>query len=102
MPEFKIRIARETHTPEEKPGIMTIVIFQPYVHLVKELKNAFKGKEDVKVILDRRIEERRKIDEAVEKEQRRGDRRKPKQGIAEVTISVSTQRPRSISLDDAP
>ena len=102
MPEFKIRIAGETHTPEERPGIMTIVIFQPYAHLVKELKNAFKGKEDVKVILDRRNEERRKKDETVEKEQRRADRRKLKQGIAEVTISVSTQRPRSIFLDDAP
>lgn len=102
MPEFKIRIARETHIPEERPGIMTIVIFQPYVHLVKELKNAFKGQEDVKIILDRRYGERRKIDKAVERERRRGDRRKSKQGIAEVAISASTQRPRSITRDDAP
>lgn len=102
MPEFEIRIVRETDTPEKRPVIMTIVIFQPYVHLVKELKKAFKGDEDVKVILDRRNGERRKINKAVEREHRRGDRRKPKQGIAEIAISVSTQRPRSITRDDAP
>lgn len=95
MSEFKIRIARETHMPEEKSGNMTIVVFKPYAHLQRELQNAFQGQEDVKIILDRRHGERRKIQKAVERERRSGDRRKSKQEIAEVAISASIQRPRS-------
>ena len=102
MSEFKIRIARENHMPEEKSGNMTIVIFQPYVHLKRELLNAFKGQEDVKIILDRRYGERRKTQKVVQRERRQGDRRKSKQEIAEVAISASTKRPRSNIRDDAP
>ncbi len=81
---------------------MTIVIFRPYVHLEEELCTAFKGQEDVNVILDRRNGERRQKQKAVERERRSGDRRRPKQDIAEVAISTSTQRPRSNIRDDAP
>ena len=88
--------------PEERFGVMTIVLFQPYVHLEEELRDAFKGQEDVKVILDRRTGERRMKQKAVERERRGADRRRPKQEIAEVTISASTKRPRSNTRDDAP
>jgi hypothetical protein len=102
MSEFKIRIARETPLPEEGSGIMTIVIFRPYTHLEKELRNAFKGQKDFKVTLDKRNGERRKQQKAVERERRRVDRRIPKHEIVEVAISASTKRPRSNSRDDSP
>ena len=102
MSPFKIRIARGNHLPEEGFGIMTIVLFQPYVHLEEELRDAYKGQEDVKVILDRRTGERRKKQKAIESERRSADRRRQKQEIAEVAISASTKRPRSNTRDDAP
>lgn len=102
MSEFKIRIARETPPPEEGSGIMTVVIFRPYLHLEKELCTVFKGQEDVKIILDRRKGKRRKKQKAVERERRRADRRRPKHEIAEVSISASAKRPRPNIRDDAP
>jgi len=102
MSPFKIRIARGNHLPEERFGIMTIVLFQPYVHLEEELRDAFKGQEDVKVILDRRTGERREKQKVVARERRSSDRRKPKQEIAEVAISASTKRPKPNIRDDAP
>jgi hypothetical protein len=102
MSEFKIRIARETHLPKGGFGIMTIVIFRPYLHLEEELCAAFKGQEDVKIILDRREENRRKKQKAVERERRRADRRRPKHEIAEVAISTSAKRPRSNIRDNTP
>ncbi len=67
---------------------MTIVVMRPYAHIEKELRNAFKGEEDVKVIVDKRNGERRKNTKAVGAERRKDDRRRPKEELAEVAISA--------------
>jgi len=67
---------------------MTIVIMQPYARLENELLSAFKGQKDVKVILDRRHEERRKRPQAVAIDRRKTDRRSPKEELVEVLIST--------------
>ncbi len=87
-PDFKLKIAKEVHSPEEGPGITSIIIRQPYAHLEKELSSAFKGEEDVKVIVDGRYVERRKSRQAVEIERRRAGRRRPKEELVEVVIST--------------
>jgi len=86
MPEFLLRIVKATRPPEQGPGMMSIIIRRPYSHLEKELRKAFEGQEDVKIIVDRRYEERRGSVRPYEIEHRRIDRRRPKEELAEVLI----------------
>ena len=83
-----MRIAKKDSLPEESAGMMTIVIQRPYARLEKELRSVFKGQEDVKIILDKRSGERRKRLQAVTKECRKADRRRPKEELVEVAIST--------------
>jgi hypothetical protein len=86
LPEFLLRVVKATRPPEEGPGMMSIIIRRPYSHLEKELRSAFEGQEDVKIIVDRRYSERRGSVKPYEIEHRRADRRRPKEEIAEVLI----------------
>ena len=83
-----MRIAKKDSLPEESAGMMTIVVMRAYARLEKELRSAFKGEDDVKVILDKRYGERRKRLQAVTKEHRKDDRRHPKEELVEVAIST--------------
>jgi hypothetical protein len=87
-PEFAMRIAKAVLLPEEGAGKMTIIIRRPYAFLEKELRNAFKEQEDVKVILDRRNGKQGKRREAAAKERRGANRRRPKEELVEVVISL--------------
>jgi predicted GIY-YIG superfamily endonuclease len=87
-PNFQIRIAKKTRVPEEGGSVMSIIIGRLYPHLEKELNSAFKGQEDVKIILDRRYGERRKRSQAFAKERRKATRRRPKEELVEVVIST--------------
>ena len=68
--------------------MMTIVIQRPYARLEKELRSAFKGEDDVKIIVDKRSGERRKRLQDIAVERRKDDRRRPKEELAEVAISI--------------
>ena len=83
-----MRIVKKAYMSEEGAGIMTVVIMRPYAHLEKELHSAFKGQENVKVILDRRYGERRKERQAVATERRMAGRRRPKEELIEVVFSM--------------
>ncbi len=83
-----MRIAKKDSLPEESAGMMTIVIQRPYARLEKELRSAFKGEDDVKIILDKRSGERRKRLQAVSKDRRMADQRRPKEELIEVAIST--------------
>jgi len=85
-PDFKLIIAKSTPSSEENPGITSIIIRQPYAHLEKELRAVFKGEEDVRIIVDKRCDERRKKPKAVAKERRKATRRRPKEELVEVVI----------------
>ena len=67
---------------------MSIIIRQPYTHLLEEMCRTFEGKEDVMVMVDRRSDQRRKETQPVKLERRRTDRRRPKQELVEVTLLV--------------
>lgn len=75
LPRFLLRIARATNPPERGTGMMSIIIRRPYAHLEQELCRAFEGQEDVKVIVDRRYDERRTSQQPVAMERRQADRR---------------------------
>ena len=83
-----MRIAKKDSLPEESSGMMTVVVMRPYARLEKELRSAFKGQEDVKVILDKRYGERRKRLQDIAVEHRKDDRRRPKEELVEVAIST--------------
>jgi len=83
-----MKIAKKDSLPEEMAGTMTIVVMRPYARLEKELRTAFRGADDVKVIIDKRSGERRKKLQAVTKDRRMVDRRRPKEELVEVAIST--------------
>ena len=87
-PKITMSIAKKAQLSEEEAGIMTIVVHRAYSHLERELRRAFKGQEDVKVILDRRQGERRKKRKAVGAERRKADRRHSKEDIVEVVVTT--------------
>ena len=70
-----------------------IVIRRPYAHLEDEVRRVFAGREDVKVIVDRRSGERRATQQPVKVDQRRADRRRAKEELVEVLIAEATTGP---------
>ena len=77
LPGFLLRIAKATNPPERGAGMMSIIIRRPYAHLEEELRRAFEGQEDVKVVVHSRYRERRTSQEPVAMECRQADRRSP-------------------------
>ena len=67
-----------------------IVIRQPYAHLEDEVRRAFAGREDVKVVVDRRAGERRATQQQVMVDRRRADRRRAKEELVDVLIVEAT------------
>ncbi len=88
MPKILLKIVKAMPTSEEKAGIMSIIIQRPYFHLEKELHSVFKGEKDVKIIVDRRFDERRTSQQAVEVERRYADQRQPKEELIKAVIST--------------
>lgn len=88
LPAFLLRILKAASGPESGQGVTYVTIRRPYAHLEEELRRAFEGQEDVKVIVDRRYRERRTSQQPALEERRRGDRRRPSQELVEVAISV--------------
>ncbi|MCK4783163.1 MAG: hypothetical protein KAV87_05380 [Desulfobacteraceae bacterium] len=86
---FLLTILKATSEFEQGHGAMSIIIRQPYAHLLKEINRAFKGKKDVTVIVERRHRQRRTSMQPVKfEERRRGDRRRAKEQLLEVVLSV--------------
>ena len=88
LPKFRLKISKSAHLSEGGPGITSIIIMRPYAHLERELRNTFKEEDDVKVILDKRYEERRTSQQAVEEERRHADQRQPKEELIKAVIST--------------
>ena len=88
LPQFLLRIGKETPLLEQGAGAMTIVLQRPYARLEKELRSTFVGHEGVKVMVDRRYGERRLTEQPVSVERRRADRRTQKDELLHVLLSV--------------
>jgi hypothetical protein len=59
FPGFLLGIARLTSPAGGGAGAISIIIRRPYGYLEEESRATFDGQEDVKVIVDRRLGERR-------------------------------------------
>ena len=76
-----------TPPTEQRSGTMSIVIKRPYAHLEKEMRRTFR-QQSVKVLVDRRFEERRASNKSVATERRREDRRRPQEALIEAIIWI--------------
>ena len=85
---FLMKIINSDPGIGQSPGTMSIVIRQPFTHLLKEMCKTFRGKEDVTVMLDRRCGQRRTERQSVKLERRQAERRRPTQELVEVTLTV--------------
>ena len=88
LPGFIMTIAQATSQPGQGAEMMSIIIKRPYAFLEKELRKAFKGQEDVKVIVDGRYGERRTEAQPITSERRLTERRRPKEELVEVLLSA--------------
>ncbi len=88
LPKFLLKIVKAVPTSEEKAGTMTIIIQRPYFQLEKELHSVFKGEKDVKIIVDRRFDERRTTQQDIEVERRHAEQRQPKEELIKAVIST--------------
>jgi len=94
LPAFLLKIATANPWPGERRGMTYIVVRRPYGHLEDEIRRVFAGREDVKVVVDRRSGERRATQQQVTVERRRADRRRAKEELVEVLIVEGTAGPR--------
>ncbi len=83
-PVYLFRILTANRKRGEDRGLMYIIIRQPYAYLEEELRRAFKGQEDVRIVVDRRSGERRRSQQPAALERRKADRRTPKEEVIEV------------------
>lgn len=73
-----VRRVKARQPPDPPVAIQqVIVVSRDREHLYKFFQRAFVGNETVRVLMDRRAAERRKIARAQENEHRRGERRSP-------------------------
>jgi hypothetical protein len=85
---FLLKILKSVPSSKQEIGQMNIIAVRPYDYLVTDLQRTFKGQEDVKVKLDRRYGQRRTQKGPFSDERRQADRRKIKETLVEVVISI--------------
>lgn len=88
VPVLLQKILKAASRPEERPGVSYVIIRRPYAHLEDELGRTFERQKDIKVVVDRRYAERRTRQRPIPLERRQADRRRPKEELVEVVMSV--------------
>jgi hypothetical protein len=71
--------------PEEAEK-MLIIVRRRYDHLLKELGEAFSGQQSVRILVDRRCGQRRKVENPISLERRKADRRKHEEELLKVIL----------------
>lgn len=87
---FLLRILDATPGPNQRRGVMYLIIHRPYVHLEERFRRAFEGQEDVKIIVDRRRGDRRTERRPFAVERRKADRRGSKEEVVDVVVLGGT------------
>jgi len=85
---FLLRLTKSTSFFKKKTCQMSIIVRRPHDYLISELLRVFKSQEDVKIKMDDRYNERRTREEPFLYERRQADRRKTKETLIEVIISI--------------
>src|SRR2546428_11624697 len=81
IPTFVLTVLGMTEGSGHNSASMRLIVKRPYAHLEDRLRRAFEEREDVEVIVDRRRGQRRMSDRPVQAEQRRTDRRTPREEV---------------------
>jgi hypothetical protein len=87
VPGILVSILRSNPGPESVRGKMYVIIRQGHGYLEETLRRTFVGQENVEVIVDRRLTERRTTRRPVVFERRHADRRKSREHLVEVVVS---------------
>jgi hypothetical protein len=77
------------------PGKVVIIVPRSRAYLADLLAQAFQGKEDVEIIVDRRYGDRRTLQGPAATERRWIDRRRPKERVIEVVVGTTKSEPES-------
>lgn len=93
LPAFLLKIAAVNPWRGDRLGMTYIVIRRSYAYLEDEVRRVFAGREDIKIVVDRRSGERRATQQPVRVERRRTDRRRAKEELVEVLIVEGTADP---------
>lgn len=88
-----LSIFRANPGPGKDPGTVYIIIRRAHSYLEEVLRGALEGRENVKVIADRRYGERRTRRRRVAFERRQADRRRTKEPLAEVIVGEEASGP---------
>ena len=87
IPSLVLRVAQPVAQADLKEdGKMLIIVKRCYRHLLKELGENFSGQQGVRILVDRRRRERRKVENPVSLERRRADRRKHEEELLTVIL----------------
>ena len=86
IPTFVLTVLGVTEGSLNNPARMLLIVRRPYAHLEDRLRRAFKERDDIEVISDRRRGERRIGERRVQVERRQAERRTSKEEILEVVI----------------
>jgi hypothetical protein len=87
IPSLVLRITQPAAQADpEEAGKMLIVVRSCYRHLLKELGKNFSGQQGVRILVDRRRGERRKVENPVSLERRKADRRKHEEELLKVIL----------------
>jgi len=82
---FLVRIPKAPIPARRGAEKMFMIMRRPYACLEKELKREFRGEEDVRVIADRRLGERRKSLQPSSSERGLADSRSPGEGLVDLS-----------------
>ena len=89
-PDFLLRVLSATPQSYLTGGTTYVIVRRPYAYLAEELRLALQGREDVKVLVDRRQGERRARNRRFAVDRRRSDRRGTKEELLEVVVVPSS------------
>jgi hypothetical protein len=86
-PSFVLSIARPAdQVAPERPESMLIIVRRRYDHLLRELSEVFSGQQGVRILVDRRRGQRRRIEHPISVERRKAERRKHKEELLKVIL----------------
>ena len=87
IPSIVLGVARpDAQVGREEADKMLIIVRRHYDHLLKELGETFSGQQGVRILVDRRRGQRRRVGNPVSLERRKTERRKHEEELLEVIL----------------
>ena len=87
IPSIVLGVARPgAQVEREEADKMLIIVRRPYDHLLKELGETFSGQQGVRILVDRRRGQRRRVGNPVSLERRKTERRKHEEELLKVIL----------------